>query len=95
MLKTLPKSPKHKSPVLPDGTSIDDLINVDMREVQLRVMADKDLYDLEMEKIFSKTWVLLGHESEIPNEFDYMVREMGADQVIVTRGKGDEVNVLL
>ncbi|WP_416877495.1 aromatic ring-hydroxylating dioxygenase subunit alpha [Litorimonas sp.] len=95
MLKTVPKPTKSSAPVLPDGTSIDDLINLDMQEVQLRVMADKDLYDLEMEKIFSKTWILLGHESEIPNESDFMVREMGTDQVIVTRGKNDEINVLL
>ncbi|MFD2138617.1 hypothetical protein ACFSLT_31145 [Novosphingobium resinovorum] len=51
---------------LTDGTTIDDLIDRDMNEVSLRVMNDKELYEVEMERIFARTWLLLGHETEIP-----------------------------
>ena len=83
------------SPVLSDGTKVSDLIYPSSREVQMRVLSDREIYDLEMEKIFGKIWVLLGHESEIPNSGDFMVRDLGSDSVIVARGKEGEVFVTL
>lgn len=65
------------SPVLSDGTKVSDLIFPDTREVQMRVLSDREIYELEMEKIFGKIWVFLGHESEIPNSGDFVVRDMG------------------
>lgn len=75
--------------------SLDDVFDVEKREVSLSLMSDPDIYDLEMEKIFSKTWLFLGHDSEIPRPGDYVVRDMGEDQVIVTRDRSDKINVLL
>ncbi|MBL7373646.1 aromatic ring-hydroxylating dioxygenase subunit alpha, partial [Escherichia coli] len=40
---------------LSDGTTIDDLINIETREVQLRAISDPELYDIEMRKVFGKT----------------------------------------
>src|SRR5437773_763495 len=51
---------------LRDGTTLDELIDVKSHEVSLRVMNDPELHRLEMERIFARTWLLLGHESEIP-----------------------------
>src|ERR1700735_3796637 len=82
-------------PSLPDGTLIDDLINVETREVQLRVLADPELHRLEMGRIFGRTWLFLGVTNEIPNPDDFVVRDMGDDQVLVTRSRDGEVNVLL
>lgn len=82
-------------PVLSDGTRVEDLIDLQHREVSLRVLSDRELYDIEMERIFGKTWLLLGHDSEIPKSGDYVVRDMGDDQVIVSRGRDGEVNVML
>jgi len=83
------------SQVLSDGTKISDLIYPETREVQMRVLSDPEIYQMEMEKIFGKTWVLLGHESEIPNANDFMVRDIGGDSVIVTRDKQNEIHVTL
>ena len=81
--------------VLSDGTRVEDLINVETREVQMRVLSDPEIYKLEMEQIFGKTWLLLGHETEVPNAVDYIVRDMGEDQVIVSRDRKGAVNVML
>jgi len=81
--------------VLRDGTSLDDLIMRESNEVSLRVMTDEELYRLEMEKIFARTWLLLGHESEIPEAGDFIVRDMAEDNVIVARGQDGNVHVSL
>src|SRR5690606_18646718 len=60
-----------------------------------RVMNDKELYELEMERIFARTWLLLGHESEIPKAGDYIMRDMAEDNVIVTRDRENEIHVML
>ena len=80
---------------LSDGTTIDELINVQTREVSMRLLSDHEIYKLEMERIFAKTWLLLGHETEIPNAGDFVVRDMGEDQVIVSRDRKGDVHVLL
>lgn len=81
--------------VLSDGTRIEDLFDLPNREVSLSVMYDPELHQIEMEKIFGKTWLLLGHESEIPNSGDYVVRRMGEDEVIVARARDGQIYVSL
>lgn len=82
-------------PRLSDGTYLSDLINLETREVKMRTLSDTEVYNLEMERIFAKTWVFLGHETEIPNSGDFMQRDMGSDSVLVTRDKSGAVNVVL
>jgi phenylpropionate dioxygenase-like ring-hydroxylating dioxygenase large terminal subunit len=79
----------------PRRTRFDDMINVETREVSVAVFSDRELYDLEMERIFSKTWQIVGHESEIPKPGDFITRHMGEDSVIVARGRDGEVHVSL
>ena len=68
---------------------------METREVSMRLLSDHEVYKLEMERIFAKTWLLLGHETEIPKSGDFVVRDMGEDQVIVSRDRKGEVHVLL
>ena len=82
-------------PTLADGTHIADLVNTATREVKLRALSDPEIYDLEMERIFGKIWNLLGHESEIPNSGDFIVRDMGSDSVLITRDKDGQIHVAL
>jgi phenylpropionate dioxygenase-like ring-hydroxylating dioxygenase large terminal subunit len=83
------------SPTLADGTKLSDLVNLETREVQMRALSDPEIYELEMQKIFGRIWVFLGHESEIPKSGDFIVRDMGSDSVLVTRDKAGEVHVSL
>src|SRR3546814_3285508 len=61
----------------------------------MRVLADRELYEIEMDKVFSKTWISLAHYAEIPNAGDYVVRDLGDDQVIVSRAAGGKIHVSL
>lgn len=81
--------------LLTDGSTVADLFNLETREVSLSTLHDRDLYRLEMERIFAKVWLFLGHVSEIPKSGDYVVRLMGEDEVIVTRDRKGEIHVNL
>ena len=82
------------SPVLSDSTKVADLISPETREVQMRALSDPEIYELEMERIFGKVWLLLGHESEIPLSGDFVVRDMGSDSVIVSRDAEGAVHMV-
>lgn len=62
--------------------------------VPVEIFADADIFDLEMERIFAKSWVFIGFESEIPNRGDFMQRKIGRDSVIVTRDGKGEIHVM-
>ncbi|WP_102345856.1 aromatic ring-hydroxylating oxygenase subunit alpha [Bacillus sp. Marseille-P3661] len=54
---------------------------------------DQDIFELEQEKIFSKTWVFVAHDTEIPNKGDFVVRYVVQDSFIVVRGKDNQIGV--
>lgn len=84
-----------KGPVLRDGTTVESLVDLQMREVKLRALSDPEIYEIEQRKVFGKVWLLLGHESEIPNAGDYVQRHMGDDSVIVARDRAGQIHVNL
>jgi phenylpropionate dioxygenase-like ring-hydroxylating dioxygenase large terminal subunit len=55
------------------------------------ILADPAIYKLEHEKIFMKTWILLGHESELSEKNDYLLRDLAGYSVIISRGQDDKI----
>jgi len=53
--------------------------------VHRSVYADPTLFELEMERIFGRAWLLLGHESQVRARGDYFTTRMGRESVIVVR----------
>jgi phenylpropionate dioxygenase-like ring-hydroxylating dioxygenase large terminal subunit len=89
---------KHANPGaqrLSDGTLLRSLIDVERREVSLRVHHDSEIFELEMEKIFARSWIPVAHESEIPHPGDYVRRNLGQDSCLVVRAEDGSIAVLL
>lgn len=52
------------------------------------------LHQLELERVFSRAWIFLAHESEIPKPGDYVLRHIADDEFIVVRDAAGAVRVL-
>lgn len=63
--------------------------------VSRRIFSDPQIHALEIERIFNRSWVFLGHESELPKPGNYVTRPMGTDNVIVMRSDDGEVRAFL
>src|SRR5262245_64558477 len=63
--------------------------------VHASLYTDPRIFDDEMERIFRRGWVFVGHASEIPNPGDFVTRRIGIEPVIMVRGKDASVSVLV
>jgi PAH dioxygenase large subunit len=63
--------------------------------VRREAFTSQEVYRDELARIFDKSWIYLGHESEIPEPGDYVTRQLGSAPVIVIRTEGGDVRVLL
>lgn len=55
----------------------------------------EEIFDLEIDNIFNRTWVWVAHESEIPDAGSYKSSMVGTQPVIVVRDRKGNINVLL
>lgn len=61
----------------------------------VEVFCDDKVFRAEMDRIFTRNWVFIAHDTEIPNKGDFVQRKIGLDQVIAIRDETGSVNVLL
>lgn len=74
---------------------IANLVDLENATASRLIFCDETLFRLEMQRIFLRTWLYIGHESEIPANGDYVTRKMGNDPVLLTRDEKGRVRVLL
>lgn len=75
--------------------NVKELVNVREGTASRTVFVDPEIYKLEQEQIFTRAWLLVGHESQVPNPDDFYVSRMGEESVILTRDRQGTVHVFL
>ena len=67
---------------------------VEDQRVHKSVYTDDAVYQGELDHIFHKKWIYVGHESQVPNPGDYWTTWIGKERVILSRGDDGRVHVL-
>ncbi len=62
--------------------------------VHRSLYTDERIFELELERIFGRLWVFIGHESQVPNVNDFVTTKIGRQPLILTRAKDGKVHVL-
>jgi Rieske 2Fe-2S family protein len=72
-------------------TAVNDVQADQAEALEPRLYLDPDLIEVEQERIFERTWQLIGHDSALPEPGSYTTGFAGSQPVLVVR---DEVNGL-
>jgi p-cumate 2,3-dioxygenase alpha subunit len=76
------------------GVDLDDFVVEDADRGRFQVlreaMTSQEVYELEKERIFNRTWLYVAHASEIRDNGDYVRRDIAGRPVILQRGDDGE-----
>ena len=75
------------------GVDAGELVRED--RIHRGVYSYPEIFDREMRNIFGKTWVYVGHESEVANTGDFKAAYIGTQPVILTKDENGEIRVLV
>jgi fatty-acyl-CoA synthase len=73
--------------------NVDSLIRSD--RVHGSLYTDPAIFEAELERIWYRTWVYVGHLSEVPEPNDYALKAIGPQALIMSRDRQGQVHLLL
>jgi nitrite reductase/ring-hydroxylating ferredoxin subunit len=76
-----------------DQRALDLLVQDD--RVHRDLYIDPELFQLEMERLWSRTWIYVGHASQVPQAGDFITLDIAAKPLILVRATDGEVRVLM
>lgn len=67
-----------------------------VRENQVHgsLYTDPAIFEEELQKIWFRTWVYVGHESEVPEPNDYVMKSIGPEPILMTRDREGHIHLL-
>ena len=64
-------------------------------EIHSSVYSNPELFALEMERLFHRRWLFLGHESQLPEAGSYFTGRLGQVPVVCVRGEDGQVRTFV
>ncbi|AEG51029.1 3-phenylpropanoate dioxygenase [Sphingobium chlorophenolicum L-1] len=77
------------------GFRASDHVDWEFGTVDRRIFWEPEIYQLELERIFARTWLFVAHESQVEEVGSFVTTYMGEDSVIVARAADGAINVFL
>ena len=78
-----------------EHSNLKTLVDADNGMISREIFTSPAIYKRELESLFTRTWLFVGHESLIPNPGDFYLSRMGEESVILCRDRTGEVHVFL
>jgi benzoate/toluate 1,2-dioxygenase alpha subunit len=66
-----------------------------IRRLNRRIYTDEEIFEAEIQNIWEKVWIFLGHESQIPVAGDYLTTYIGRQPIIVNRTKDGRISAFI
>ena len=57
-----------------------------------KYLVSPEIFAEEQKEIFAKEWLLIGHQSQIPDAGDYIVQQVIGESLIVIRDKSGDIH---
>jgi phenylpropionate dioxygenase-like ring-hydroxylating dioxygenase large terminal subunit len=74
---------------------VEHLIDAEGGTVSREVFVSEEIFERELEQLFARAWLFIGHESQVPGPGDFFSSRMGTESVLLTRDSDGELHVLL
>ncbi len=71
------------------------LVDLAAGKISREIFVNDAIYQQELERVFARAWLMVGHESQIQNPGDFFVSSMGEESVILCRDRAGKVHVFL
>ena len=63
--------------------------------VDRRIFIDQDIYKQELEQIFGRCWLFIGHASQVSKPNDFVASYMGEDPILICRDSKNKLHAFL
>ena len=70
-------------------------VDPDKGIISREIFVNDEIFATELEQVFARAWLFVGHESQIPEPGDFFNSRMGTESVLLTRDPQGEIHVLL
>ena len=71
------------------------LVDLKAGTISREIFVSEAIYREELERVFARAWLFVGHESQIPEPGDYVISGMGEESRILCRDRRGEIHVFL
>src|SRR6267142_3361036 len=89
------RSPRRTSMASTEPGALKGLVDVERGIISREIFVSDEIYRQELERVFARAWLFIGHESQIPKPGDYLTSSMGEESVILCRDRAGRIRVFL